>query len=190
MKSKTIAERAAWDFIGREGNGLELSVVNPVGIFGPALGPDLSGSIQIVQRLMDGALPGCPRIAFGVVDVRDVAELHLRAMIHPDARGERFLAVAGEPMALVDVARTLKEHLGAAAARAPTHQIPDWLIRLAAWRDPAARQRVPDLGVRHRASSAKARRLLRWAPRSNQEAIIAAGESLVHLDLLKNSVAS
>ena len=80
VKSKTLAERAAWDFIAREGGGLELSVVNPVAVFGPVLGPDYSTSILLVQRLMDGAMPGCPRLCFGAVDVRDVAGLHMRAM--------------------------------------------------------------------------------------------------------------
>ena len=79
-KSKTLAERAAWDFVAREGRGLELAVVNPVGVFGPVLGPDYSTSILLVQRLMDGAMPGCPKLYFGLVDVRDVADLHLRAM--------------------------------------------------------------------------------------------------------------
>ena len=83
VKSKTIAERAAWDFIASEGGSLELSVVNPVGVFGPVLGPDYSTSILIVQRMMDGAIPGCPKISFGVVDVRDVADLHIRAMTNP-----------------------------------------------------------------------------------------------------------
>jgi nucleoside-diphosphate-sugar epimerase len=92
-KSKTLAERAAWDFIAAEGGDLELSVINPVGVFGPVLGPDYSASILIVQRLMDGALPGCPQLYFGIVDVRDVADLHIRAMTHPAAKGERFLAV-------------------------------------------------------------------------------------------------
>ncbi len=100
VKSKTLAERAAWDFIAKEGGGLELAVVNPVGVFGPVLGPDYSTSILIVQRLMDGAVPGCPKLYFGVVDVRDVADLHLRAMTHPAAKGERFLAVAGDFMSM------------------------------------------------------------------------------------------
>src|SRR6202021_2987970 len=94
-KSKTLAERAAWDFIAKEGGRLELSVVNPVGVFGPVLGADYSASILIVQRLMDGALPGVPRLYFGAVDVRDVADLHIRAMTDPAARGERFPAGAG-----------------------------------------------------------------------------------------------
>ena len=88
-KSKTLAERAAWDFIAKEGGNLELSVVNPVGVFGPVLGPDYSTSILFVQRMMDGAVPGCPQLYFGAVDVRDVADLHLRAMTGPAAKGER-----------------------------------------------------------------------------------------------------
>ena len=108
MKSKTLAERAAWDFIANEGHNLELSVVNPVGVFGPVLGPDYSTSILLVQRLMDGAMPGCPRLYFGGVDVRDVADLHIRAMTHPAARGERFLAVAGDFMSILDIAKMLR----------------------------------------------------------------------------------
>src|SRR5215469_9688465 len=104
QKSKTLAERAAWDFITKEGGGLELSVVNPVGVFGPVLGPDYSTSILIVQRLMDGALPGCPKLYFGVVDVRDVADLHLRAMTQPAARGQRFLAISGDALSMVEIA--------------------------------------------------------------------------------------
>ena len=85
-KSKTLAERAAWDFVAKEG-GLELAVVNPVGVFGPVLGPDTSTSIPVIKRLMDGAMPGLPRLRFGVVDVRDVADLHLRAMTAPAGQG-------------------------------------------------------------------------------------------------------
>ena len=115
VKSKTLAERAAWDFIANEGGDLELSVVNPVGVFGPVLGPDYSTSILLVQRLMDGAMPGCPRLCFGVVDVRDVADLHIRAMTHPAAKGERFLAIAGDFMSILDIAKMLKSRMGASA---------------------------------------------------------------------------
>src|SRR5271166_196992 len=116
-KSKTLAERAAWDFMAKEGGGLELSVVNPVGVFGPVLGPDYSTSILLVQRLMDGAMPGVPRLYFGVVDVRDVAGLHIRAMTHPAAKGERFLAVAGDFMSMAEIAKVLKARMGDAAKR-------------------------------------------------------------------------
>jgi nucleoside-diphosphate-sugar epimerase len=186
-KSKTLAERAAWDFIASEVGGPELSVVNPVGVFGPVLGPDYSASILIVQRLMDGALPGCPRLYFGVVDVRDVADLHIRAMTHPAAKGERFLAVAGDFMSILDIAKVLKARTGALAKRVPTRQLPDWLVRLAAIRDPAVKQILPELGKRKNATSEKAQRLLGWAPRSREEAIVATAESLVRLGLLKDS---
>jgi nucleoside-diphosphate-sugar epimerase len=185
-KSKTLAERAAWDFVEREG-GLELSVVNPVGVVGPVLGPDLSTSILLVQRLMDGALPGCPRLRFGLVDVRDVADLHLRAMSHPAARGERFLAVSGDFMWMSEIARVLKARLGEAARRVPTRQLPNFLVRLVALRDPAARQILPELGKPKNGTSEKARRVLGWAPRSREDAIIAAAESLLRLRLLKQT---
>jgi nucleoside-diphosphate-sugar epimerase len=187
VKSKTIAERAAWDFVTHEGRNLELSVVNPVAVFGPVLGADYSTSILLVQRLMDGAMPGCPRLYFGVVDVRDVADLHIRAMAHPAAKGERFLAVAGDFMAIRDIAMVLKARLGATARRVPTRQVPDWLVRLAALRDPAVRQIVPELGKIKNATNAKACRTLGWSPRSREEAIVASAESLLRLGLLKES---
>jgi len=186
-KSKTIAERDAWDFIAREGGSLELSVVNPVAVFGPVLGPDYSTSILLVQRLMDGAMPGVARLYFGAVDVRDVADLHIRAMTNPAAKGERLLAVAGDFMSMLDLAKVLKRHLGAAAKRVPTRQLPDWLVRLAALRDPAVKLILPELGKMKNATNENARRLLGWAPRSNEEAIAATGESLVRLGLLKDS---
>ncbi|MGO8798463.1 MAG: SDR family oxidoreductase [Roseiarcus sp.] len=185
VKSKTLAERAAWDFIAREGGDLELSVVNPVGVFGPVLGPDYSTSILIVQRLMDGAAPGCPRFQFGIVDVRDVADLHIRAMTNPAARGERFLAVAGDFMSILDIAKVLRNRMGAAARRVPTRQLPDWLVRIAALFDPTVRQIVPELGKTKNATNAKARRMLSWAPRSNEQAIVATAESLARLGLLR-----
>jgi nucleoside-diphosphate-sugar epimerase len=187
VKSKTLAERAAWDFIAREGRSLELSVVNPVGVFGPVLGPDYSTSILLVQRMMDGAMPGCPRMTFGVVDVRDVADLHIRAMTHPAAKGERFLSTSGDFMSIVEIATVLKNRLGDAARRVPTFQLPNWVVRLAAIRDPAVKQIIPELGKFKNATHAKATRLLGWTPRSNEEAVYATGESLVRLGLLKDS---
>jgi nucleoside-diphosphate-sugar epimerase len=184
-KSKTLAERAAWEFIAREGKALELSVVNPVGVFGPALGPDFATSVLIVQRFLDGAVPACPRITFGGVDVRDVADLHLRAMTHPAAKGERFLAVAGEPIALLDVARILKQHMGAAGRRVPTREMPDWLVRILANFIPDLRLIVPELGKIKYLTNEKARRVLGWTPRSTEESILATGESLQRLGLLK-----
>jgi dihydroflavonol-4-reductase len=186
-KSKTLAERAAWDFIAREGAPLELSVINPVAVLGPLLGPDYSTSILLVQRLMDGAMPGCPRLNFGLVDVRDVADLHLRAMTHPAAKGERFLAAAGDFVWMRDIATVLKNRMGAAAKRVPTRELPNWLVRLAALRDPAIRLITPELGKKKSASNEKAKRVLGWTPRSNEQAIVATAQSLIQLNLLKQS---
>lgn len=180
-KSKTLAERAAWDFIAREGGGLELSVVNPVGVFGPVLGSDFSTSIELVKRLLDGAIPGIPRVAYGIVDVRDVADLHRRAMTEPAAAGERFLAVAGEFMTVAEIAAVLRERMGADASKVPTRMLPNWLVRLVSRFDSSVRQIVPELGKAKQASNAKAKQALGWAPRSNEEAIIATAESLVRL---------
>jgi nucleoside-diphosphate-sugar epimerase len=184
-KSKTLAERAAWEFIAHEGGGLELSVVNPVAVLGPVLGRDYATSILIVQMLLDGAMPGCPRVQFGVVDVRDVVDLHLRAMVDPAAKGERFLAVAGDSMWILDVAKVLKERMGGAAKRVPTRELPDWLLRAASLFDKRVKQVVPELGKTRNATGEKARRTLGWAPRSREEAIVATAESLVRLGLVK-----
>ncbi len=184
-KSKTLAERAAWDFIAGEGGGLELSVVNPVGVFGPVLGSDLSTSLLIIQRLMDGALPGLPRLYFGAVDVRDVADMHLRAMIHPHAKGERFLAVTGDFLSFLDIARILRRRMGEAGSRVPTRQLPDFLVRLASLRDRAIKLILPELGKKKNATSAKAQQVLGWKPRSVEDSVVASAESLLKLGLLK-----
>lgn len=184
-KSKTLGERAAWDFIAREGADLELSVVNPVAVLGPVLGPDFATSIQLVKRMLDGGMPGCPRLNFGVVDVRDVADLHLRAMSDPAARGERFLAVAGDFMSLIDIANLLRDRLGDVARRVPRRELPDWVVRFGALFNPAARQILPELGKFKNATHEKARRVLQWAPRSNAESLIATADSLVRLGLIK-----
>ena len=185
VKSKTLAERAAWDFIAHKSGGLELSVINPVGIFGPILGPDFASSISIVKRLLDG-MPRCPRIFFGLVDVRDVAYIHIRAMTHPAAGGERFLAVAGAPESMLGVAGILRSRVGSGASRVPTRQFPDFIVRLAAIRSPELRQLIPQLGIIRNATNAKARRVLGWSPRPDDEIIVATAESLIRFGLVKS----
>jgi nucleoside-diphosphate-sugar epimerase len=178
VRSKAIAERAAWDFVAKEGARLELSVINPAGIFGPALGPDFSSSLDIVKRLMRGGL-GCPKLYFGVVDVRDVADLHLRAMTDPAAKGERFIAVSGDVMSMLDIAKVLKARMGAAARKVPVREIPNWVVRVVALFDGRLRQLLPMLGTIRRPTSAKAERVLGWRPRSREDAIVATAQSLV-----------
>jgi nucleoside-diphosphate-sugar epimerase len=185
VKSKTIAERAAWDFIAGQNGKLELAVVNPVGVFGPVLNSDFSTSVLLVKRFMDGDVPGAPKLYFGIVDVRDVASLHLLAMTDPAAKGERFLAVAGDFMKMIDIGKALRSRLGSTASKVPTRELPNWLVRLAALRDPALRLITPELGKTKNATNEKARRMLGWKPLSNEDALAATGESLAQLGLLK-----
>ncbi|MBS9477512.1 SDR family oxidoreductase [Ancylobacter radicis] len=184
MASKTLAERAAWAFMAEKGGPMELAVVNPVAVFGPALGPDLSTSVSLIKALLDGRLPAVPRIHFGVVDARDVAELHLRAMTEPVAAGQRFLATAGGSVSLHTIARLLRRELGPVARRVPRIELPDMLVRLAALALPMARAAVPQLGRRREGSYAKAQSLLGWTPRSMEEAVLASAESLSALGLV------
>jgi dihydroflavonol-4-reductase len=184
QKSKTLAERASWDFIAREGGGLELATVNPTMVLGPALG-DFSHSIRTIKQMLDGQ-PGCPKINTCIVDVRDVADLHLRAMTDPKAAGERFLATSGDSLWMVEIARLLKERLGPVAAKVSTRELPNLLVRTIALTNPAMKGIVPLLGVRLDASGDKARQMLGWSPRSPAEAIIASAESLVQLGMIKS----
>lgn len=183
VKSKVLAERAAWHFLATEGGGLELTSVNPAGIFGPALGNDYSASLELVKRLMTG-MPGCPQLFFGVVDVRDVADLHLRAMTAPEAKNERFIAVSGECMSMMQIAAALKARLGDSARKVPTRQLPNWLVRFGALFSPQMKQLLPLLGKVRNASSAKARRVLGWEPRSREDAVVATAESMLRLGII------
>lgn len=186
-KSKTLAEKAAWEFVkSPEGKGLELSVINPVGIFGPVLSADYATSIIIIQRLLNGDVPGCPDLTVSVVDVRDVASLHLLAMTNPAAAGERFIAISPPTMSFRDVALTLKEKVPQWSERTPTRGVPNFLLRIIALFDRQVATIIPQLGKKYDATSEKAQRVLGWQARSREDAIVATAESLVKLGLIKN----
>jgi dihydroflavonol-4-reductase len=184
VKSKAIAERAAWDFIEAEGKDLELTAINPVGIFGPVLGPDYASSIAIIATMLTGGMRIAPPVWTQTVDVRDAADLHVRAMTAPQAAGQRYLALAGGVMSFGQIAATLRARLGDAAAQAPARSAPAWLIKGLARLQPGRRELVSQLGVVRRASNEKARTELGWAPRPNEDAVTASGESLIRLGLL------
>ena len=184
-RSKLVAERAAWDFVEKSGGDMELAVLNPVGILGPALGPDLSVYVQVVEQLLNGRLPALPRLNWGVVDVRDVADLHVRAVVEPAAAGQRFVATAGTTT-LPRIAELLRARLGPAARRVPARTVPDWAVRLSARVSPRFATVVPDLGVVREASSAKALRVLGWRPRPIEETILDTAAGLARLGLLRN----
>jgi dihydroflavonol-4-reductase len=154
-------------------------MVNPGAVLGPVLGRDHSASIEIVKKLLDGSLPGLPRFGWPLVDVRDIADLHVRAMTRPEAAGERFIG-AGPFYWMADIARVLKARLPEGVARrVPSRNLPDWLVRASALLDKTVRGRLFELGKERPASSEKARRLLGWSPRSNDEAVLATAQSLI-----------
>lgn len=182
LKSKTMAEKAAWDFMAKEGDTLELTVINPMAIFGPSLGPELSSGFELLKKMLDGSMKATPKIDLGIVDVRDLADLHLRAMVNPKAKGERFLALSGGVMSLHQIAMLFKEKLGGRAKNVSTKVLPDWLVRIVALFNPQAKAIVPQLGRVRNASNQKAKTILGWVPRTNEEAALATAESLFRYD--------
>lgn len=175
-RSKTIAERAAWDLVERRGERERLAVVNPGAILGPVLGSEDSFSLQLVKRLL-GGVPGTPRIGYSLVDVRDVADLQIRAMTAPQAGGERFIAVA-EFRWMAEVAAVLRERLGPAAAKVPKRSLPDFAVRAMGLFDPSVRTVARQLGQRVELSSEKAQSALGWSPRPVEETIVDCARSL------------
>lgn len=176
VRSKTVAERAAWDLMGGAGVTDRLAVVNPGAILGPVLSDDHSFSLQAIERLLKG-MPGIPRIGFSFVDVRDVADLHLRAMTAPEAAGERFIA-AGPFLWMSEVAEVLRDRLGEAAAKVPKRSLPDLLVRVAGIFDPGIRSITGQLGTRLTYSNEKSETRLGWSPRPTEEMIVDTGRSL------------
>ncbi len=181
--SKTHAERAAWDFVRDEGRGLELVTINPGAILGPVLEADYGTSAEIVRKLLRGDFPGMPRIGFPLVDVRDVAELHVRALSHPAAAGRRFLC-ANEFFWMADIAAVLREHLPARARKMPLRRLPDWLVRVGALFDGETRSVLFELGIRRDCDASRVRTVFDYKLRSNREAITAMADSLLALGLV------
>lgn len=177
-RSKTVAERAAWDLVRSSGGATTLATVNPSVVLGPVLSPDYSPSVELIERLLSGKVPGLPRLGFCLVDVRDVADLHIAAMTAPQAAGERFIA-AGDFAWMTDVAALLRARLGAAAGKVPTRKVPDFVLRFAALFDRSLASVAPRLGQQRVFSSAKAQKLLGWRPRSTEETVIDCARSLI-----------
>jgi len=183
-KSKTIAERASRDFIAAQGGDMEYCSVNPAAVLGPVLSADFSGSIEIVTRLLSGGLPGIPNFGFGVVDVRDVADLHVRAMMAPGMNGERLIA-SGPFMMMRDVAAVLRERLGREARKVPTRRLPDFILRAASLFDPAIRVVIPELGRIRETPSDHARAVLDWVPRPASDTIVDCARSVIDQGIVK-----
>ncbi|MBC2777153.1 SDR family oxidoreductase [Parasphingopyxis marina] len=184
IKSKTIAERAARDWVLADGGEMEFCTINPTAILGPVLSDDISASIELVKRLLTGSLPGCPDFGFGIVDVRDVADIHVRALTAPDMAGERFIA-SGPFLKMIEVAHILKEQLGPEARKVPTRKLPDWIVKLVSLLDPAVRQVSGELGKTRNMDASHAKAVLGWEPRSEAETIIATARSLIDLGIVE-----
>jgi dihydroflavonol-4-reductase len=182
-RSKTLAERAAWAWLRVEGGGLELATVNPSYVLGPALGADFSFSLEVVKKLLDRSVPGLARFGFPIVDVRDLARLHVLAMTSPAAAGQRFIG-SGEFFWMRDIAQILRDGLGAGGRVAPKYDLPDFLVRLIAIVDPVVRGRLYDLGKERRVSSDKARQRLGWVTRPGAETILDTARSLQALGVV------
>lgn len=176
-RSKTIAERAAWDLVEERGEVEKLAVVNPGAILGPVLSDDRSFSLELIERLLKG-MPGTPRLGYSIVDVRDVADLQIRAMTAPEAGGERFIAVK-EFRWMSEVAEVLRDRLGPAAAKVPKRGVPDLVVRGMGIFDPSVRTIVGQLGRRVEMSSEKAKARLGWLPRPVEETVVDCARSLV-----------
>lgn len=184
IQSKTIAERAARDWVAAEGGAMEFCSICPSVVLGPVWSRDGSASLLIVKKLLDGSLRACPDIGFGIVDVRDVADLHVRALLAPDMAGERFIA-SGRFMKLRQIADVLRAELGPQAAKVTTRNVPDMLVRVAALFNPLARAVVGELGSVRNLSSAHAKAVLGWATRPEEQSILDCARGLLGLGIVK-----
>ncbi|MER6677509.1 NAD-dependent epimerase/dehydratase family protein [Streptomyces sp. NPDC000983] len=184
-RSKILAERAAWEFNRTEPGRTELTTICPVAVMGPVLGTGVSGANHIVQRILNGEMPGYPNMYIPVVDVRDVATAHISAMTAPEAAGERFLVTSGEPaISMKDIGGILRVRFGEAARHVPTRTIPNTVVRLAALFRPEFKPVAADLGYIKRVSNERTATLLGLKPRTTQEAIIASAESMITKSLV------
>jgi nucleoside-diphosphate-sugar epimerase len=180
IKSKTIAERAARDWVAAEAPDMAFCSVNPVAVLGPVVNDDLSASIEFVRRFLTGEIPAIPRIGFTVVDVRDVASLHVLALEAPadTIRGERF-ACAADFMWMEDMARVLRDHMGDDAKRVPKRLMPTPILKLMALFSRDIRQISGEVGKRKVVSGQHAKDTLGWTTIPSEQTVLDTGRSLI-----------
>lgn len=183
IKSKTLAEQAAWAFVRASPGAPQLCAINPAFVQGPALDPDLSTSLEVIRLMGKGAYPAAPRVEFPVVDVRDVAELHVKAMTHPNAAGQRFLAAHGS-QSLMGIGQLVAQTLPDLKRKVPRFVMPDLMVRTLALADKRLRTVLPELGVVRHCSNAKAREVLGHTFRAPEVAVKAAAQSLRDLKVI------
>ncbi len=179
-KSKSLAERAAWEFIKKEGGNLEFTTINPVAILGSALSAHISGSFGLLQHLLDGSMKAVPNIPLNIVDVRDVADLHIRAMTNPKANGQRFIASADGQISMPEIGALLKNKYPDVASKVSTRTVPNWVIYLAALFNKQAKEAALLLRISRNVSNANARKTLGWKPiATNEEIVLASVNSMI-----------
>ncbi|QJQ33758.1 NAD-dependent epimerase/dehydratase family protein [Sphingomonas lacunae] len=184
VKSKTIAERAARDWVAAEGEGMEFCTVNPSLVVGPLMAPDFSTSLESVKKLLEGSIPGLPRLGFGLVDVRDVADLHVKCLTAPGMAGERFIA-SGPFLWMEDMAAILRNGLGAQGRKVPKRRLPSWLMRILANFDPLVKQVVSELDNVRDNDASHAKAVLGWETRTAEESILDAARDMLRLGVVK-----
>ncbi len=184
VRSKTIAERAARDWVAAEGGDMEFCTVNPSLVLGPLQSGDFSTSLEAIKKLLEGSMPGMPNLGFGIVDVRDVADMHVRCLTAPNMAGERFIC-SGPFLMMDQVAAILREGLGPQARKVPKLKLPNWLVRIAARFDPVISQVIGELGKRRESPPVHAREVLGWVPRPAAESILDTARDMIRLGIVK-----
>ena len=179
-KSKTMAELAAWEFMEMENPDFSLTVINPVLVMGPSLSKDVGTSNSLVKNMINGSVPGTPKIHIGIVDVRDVASVHILAMESSSADGERII-VSEKELWVHEVAAILRD---AGFNKTPKVEFPKWLMKVVALFRKDLALMVPMIGKRRDVSSSKARELLGWKPMKAELSIIDTAQQLKDFDLL------
>lgn len=182
FKSKTMAEKAAWDFVSKTEGGMELSVICPGAILGPILEKDFGTSANLVIKTMDGSSPALPQIGYDLIDVRSVADLHILAMESSQAAGQRFIGSVGFA-SFKDIADILRPHYPKHPI--PSRVLPGFMVKMFSVIDPTVKPILLDLGIERRVSHSKAEKLLNWKPKSREEAILSCAESLIQLGLIR-----
>lgn len=184
-KSKLLAEKAAWEFIETEGKGLEFATVNPVAIFGPSLDSHVSGSFDLLKGIASGSMKVIPNIQLNVVDVRDVVDLHIRAMITPEAAGQRFIATTDGMISMPEIAELLRKERPQLAEKISKRTMPNWMLKGASHFNATAREGQFMAEMNRNVSNAKAREVLGWTPiGTKEEAVLAAVDSLIKYNLI------
>jgi dihydroflavonol-4-reductase len=184
VKSKTIAERAARDWVAAEGGDMEFCTINPALVLGPVLDAGGSTSVEVIVKMLKGEFPGFPDLAYGIVDVRDVADLHVRALTAPDMAGERFIA-SGRTLSMAEIGGALRSRLGTQARKVPTRNLPDFMVKIAALFDPLVRQVVSELGKKRVMDASHAKAKFGWEARPAEDCIEDCARSLIAQGFVK-----